>query len=105
LGIRAQSAGKNTAVCGIIILLYFGAYAFFRISNDIVHFQNQGHPQGHEVKATAQEWADLSRGLGSDSDPPLVKLVVAARKQAPNILNAAFWPLRAIEVLGWKFAD
>jgi hypothetical protein len=37
LGIRAQSAGKNTAVCGIIILLYFGAYAFagFQMTSSI----------------------------------------------------------------------
>ena len=89
----------------MIVLLYVGAYVFFRTSKDIVHFQNRGRPQGHEVKATAREWADLSSGSASDADPLFIRSVVAARGQVPGILNAAFWPLREFEVLCWKFAD
>jgi hypothetical protein len=105
LGIEMNKRIKVTAGCLLALVAYLGGYAYFRLAGDLVHFQNRGLPQGHEVKAPTDPWTDISTGMATDSGSAPLKAIAAGQKAKPKILNGVFWPLRKMEAACWNGAE
>lgn len=93
----------NITVVFILLLLgYVAAYGCFRLSGHITHFQNTAMPQGPEVKASVDLWANINSEMTKDSDSLFFRLSSLIDETEPKVLNTVFWPLRELESAYWR---
>jgi len=88
------------AIGTAILVLYLGAYGYFRVSGHLVRVENRSSEPRHAIVARAGEWDDILVEMSQDK--PAVNAYAKARHHSPDVLNVLFWPLRTAESGLWR---
>ena len=92
-----KKTAKVAVICVSLFICYIAGYAYFRLSGDIVYFQNKAEISGPEVKAPIDPWMEINSQMANDSDSNFYKIIAFAGRAKPPVLNTVFWPLRRLE--------